>query len=189
MLGRFARTTMKIITILSLAVGLLSGIIAPFVGDLHVYRVTSGYSGREFWLSFPSEPTEDAILDAVIYREPLISGKVETTQGWRSAQKDGTRLCIKRDAAVSIVVSPYDATKDPDTVFADGGRVKGVWLTEPATRTRLPVVLVGFAYCVGAFLALTVATFCTLAFIRWLWYFLLRRISELSGAVRHDKSA
>ena len=194
MLGRFARPMktarpMKAIVIVSLVVGLLSGIVAPFVGELHVYRVTSGYSGKHCWLTFSSAPTEEALLDAVIYRELLIPDRYETTQAWRRAQKDGTRLCIKRDADSSIVIAPYDETKDPDTVFAAGGRVKGVWLTQPATRTRFPVGLVGLAYCIGAILVLSVATLCALVVVRWLWYFLLRRISELSGAVRHDPSA
>jgi hypothetical protein len=180
---------MKAIVIVSMVIGLFSGIFAPFVGELHVYRVTSGYSGQHYWLTFSSAPTEEALLDAVIYREPLIPDRYETKQAWRRAQKDGTRLYIKRDADSSIVIAPYDETKDPDTVFANGGRVKGVWLTQPATRTRFPVALVGLAYCIGAFLVLSVAALCAFVVVRWLWYFLLRRISELSRAVRHDPSA
>ena len=201
---------MKTIITVSLAIGLLCGVIAPFVGELHVYRVTSGYSGKQFWISFSNTPTEDAILDAVIFHEPLITDKYETTQAWRKAQKDGTRLYIKLDSANSIVVAPYDAAKDPDVVFLDdtkddplridppgsrqkltktgGGRIKGIWLTEPAKRTKLPVALVGFAYCIGTFITLAVASLCTLALVRWLWYFLLRRVSELSGAMKNNKS-
>src|SRR5437660_1116259 len=108
---------MKTIIIVSLAIGLFSGIVAPFIADLHVYRVMSGYSGSHFWLTFSSAPTEKAFLDAIIYREPLITDKSGTTQAWRKAQNDGMRLCIKRDDTSSIVIAPYDATKDPDTVF------------------------------------------------------------------------
>jgi hypothetical protein len=173
----------KAILIVSLGIGSSLGIVAPCVGNLHVYRVASGYSGEHFWLAFPSEPTEQAILDAVIYREPLITDRFGATQAWRAAQKDGTRLCIKRDAATSIVIAPYDATKDPDTVFTDGRRVKGIWLTEPATRTRMPAALVGMTYSVTTFLAFFIGTFSAVTLVRWIWYFLLRRISELTGAV------
>lgn len=183
------RSPIRTMTLAGLAFGLVAGSIAPFIGNLHVYRITSGYSGEQFWRAFPSEPSEDAILDAVIYSEPLITDKYEETQAWRKAQKDGTRLFIKRDDTSSICIAPYDASQEPDPAFADGSRVKGSWLTEPATRIKLPVVLTGFTYFIGAFTIFSIVAFCSLAFIRLTWYFLLRRISELSEAVRHNKTA
>lgn len=175
---------MKLLVIISLVIALVAAIVAPFVAEVHVYKVKSGYSGKEFWLTYSRLPSEEDLLDSVIYREPLIQDSYETTRAWRKAQTEHTRLCIKKDADISIVVMPYDASRDPDTVFAEGGRVKGVWLTEPSTRTKLPVALVGTGYIVGSFLAFGVGIFCALASIRWVWYFLLRRITELSSAVR-----
>ena len=213
---------MKTIFAISLVVGLISGVIALLAGNLHVYRVTSGYSGSQFWIPFSNKPTEEEFLDAVISCEPLITRKNETTQSWRRAQQDGMRLCIKRDDSTSIVVAPYDASRDPDTVFlaprdatkdipvprdtnvfdqldspgssqqlipTDNGHIRGIWLTEPSHRLALPVALVGFAYFVGGFVIMTIASICGLIIFRWFWYFLLRRISELSGVVRNNISA
>jgi len=175
---------MKLIVIISLVIGLTAAVVVPSVAGGHVYKVKSGYSGKAFWIVYSHQPSEEDLLDSVIYREPLIQNSYETTKAWRKAQAEHTRLFIKTDANISIVVMPYDALRDPDTVLADGTRVKGVWLTEPSTRTKIPVALVAAGYVFGSFLAFGVGSFCTLALTRWIWYFLLRRINELSSAVR-----
>lgn len=174
----------RALVIVSLIVGAIAGIVTPFVADLHIYRVTSGYSGQQFWLSFPHPPSEETLLDAVIYREFLIREPFETTRAWRRAQKENTRLFIKKDSNTSVLVMPYENGEDPNLSFADGGRSRGVWLTEPSTRSELPVFLAGLAYVVGAFLAATTLTFVAVVSMRWAWYFLLRRISELVQVIK-----
>ena len=175
---------MKTIARISLVVGVLAAMVAPIIGHLHVYRVTSGYSGNQFWLTFPEQPAEADLLDAVIYRDPLINEPRVTKQSWRSAQSENTRLFIKKDLNTSILVMPYESDKDPDVVFPDGDKMRGIWLTEPSTRTEYPVFAVALAYALGSFLILTVTTFFALLLLRCVWYFILRRISELSQAFR-----
>lgn len=175
---------MRTISRVSLVVGVLAGAVAPIIADLHVYRVTSGYSGKSFWLTFPARPAEKDILDAVIYREPLIKEPRETQQFWRTAQREKNWLRIKKDSDTSIVVMPYESDKDPDDVYADGWKVRGIWLTEPSTRTEYPVFAVVLAYALGSFVILTAATFVALLLLRFVWYFILRRVSEFSQALR-----
>jgi len=165
--------------------GLIVGLIAAIAGKAHVYRVTSGYSQRSFILTFESEPSEDALLDAVIYHEPLIQQKSDTTQAWRRAQAEGQQLRIKLDSSRSILVSPYSPDHDPDEIFPEGGRVTGIWLTQPSTRTHFPAALVRVVYFAAGFV---VAAFASLL-LYWLWYFLLASLRELSLAVRRPVRA
>jgi hypothetical protein len=191
---------MKLIVAASLLIGVVAAIVAPFIADLHLYRVTSGYSGQDFWLSYSREPSEEQLLDSIIYRERLIESPYSTVREWRKAQAEGNRLFIKKDAAVSILVMPYDESHDPDPLFpvsdtkgpglfddlvpkAKAG-VRGVWLTEPSTRTKYWPPLIGAAYSAGSFVVFGVGTLAALALIRWVWYFLLRRVAEFSSAVR-----
>jgi hypothetical protein len=174
---------MRVIVLLGVALGVVSGVVAPFVADLHVYRATSAYSGTQFWLTFPKQPNEEELLDAIIYHEPLIQNAYATTQEWRTAQREHHRLFIKKDAGTSILVMPYESDKDPSP-FSGGTTVKGFWFTEPATRTEYPPTGVALAYALGGFLAGTAIAICVLAFLRWSWYFLLKRISELAEAIK-----
>src|SRR5207245_1845518 len=103
--------------------GLVIGFVASSVFEPHVYRVMSGYSHRSFFVTFADEPSEEQLLDAVIYREPLIQQKAELTQEWRRTEAEGNRLRIKVDSSSSILVSPYAPDSDPDLVFPTGGRV------------------------------------------------------------------
>lgn len=162
------------------AVGLVGGVVAAIYGDAYVYRVTSGYSQRSFILTFRSQPSEGALLDAVIYREPLIQQKSDTTRAWRRAETEGQRLRIKLDDARSVLVSPYVADSSPDMTFPEGGKIIGIWLTQPSTRIHFPVALVRVSYFLAGFVSAVVA----LLFLCWLWYFLLARLRELSLAVR-----
>jgi hypothetical protein len=79
---------------------------------------------------------------------------------------------------------PYESDKDPDVVFSNGGKVRGIWLTEPSTRTEYPISAVALADALGSFLLSTVVTFFALVFLRCAWYFVVRRVSELSQAFR-----
>ncbi|MCD4699991.1 MAG: hypothetical protein K8R91_05410 [Phycisphaerae bacterium] len=105
--------------VLGLMIGAIAAFITLFIADLHVYRVTSGYSGQQYWLTFSHQPTEDEFLDAIIYRDPLISKRYETAQAWRKARSENHRLYIKKDANTSILVMPFDREKDPDIVFPE----------------------------------------------------------------------
>lgn len=172
----------KIVPLPILLFGLLAGVAVAFVGKPYVYWATSGYSQESFLFVFSSEPSEEMFLDAVIYKEPLIQDKFKTTQQWRHAQSEESRLKIKLDNHRSVVISPYSTDQDPDTVFADGGRVKGIWLTEPSTRIHFPMVLVRSSY----FLCGLVGSVAAVLFLQWLWYFVLVRLRELSQAIRGD---
>ena len=163
-----------------LLIGLIAGGAVAYLERPHVYWATSGYSQRSFLLAFDSEPSEDTLLDAMIYKEPLIQDKQETTAEWRKAHTEGNRLGIKLDKNRSVVVSPYSSDREADTVFPDGGRIKGVWLTEPQTRIHFPVFLVRASYFLGAFLGAVLAV----VLFQWLWYFALARLRELSQAIR-----
>ncbi len=175
---------MKRIVILSLIVGIITAIIAPFLADLYIYKVHSNYSGDDFIITLSSDPTEEEILDALIYREPLIDDKYETTKAWRKARDEKTRLYVKKDSHISILVMPYDASVDPDIVFDDGGRIKGLWLTQPNNRKKYSVYWVGVGYAVGGLLSSFVAALIALSIIRLIWYFLLERLMEISKAVK-----
>jgi hypothetical protein len=174
---------MKVIVLFGIALGVTAGVVAPFVADLHVYRATSAYSGAQFWLTFPKQPNEEELLDAIIYHEPLIPNAYATTQDWRAAQREHHRLFIKKDADTSILVMPYESNKDPSP-FSGGTTVKGFWFTEPATRTEYPSEGVALAYALGGFLVGTAIAVSVLAFLRWSWYFSLKRISELAEAIK-----
>ena len=136
----------------AIVIALIAGFIASLVCEPHVYRVTSGYSHRSFFVTLPLEPSEEQLLDAVIYRDPLIHDKAGLTQDWRRAEAEGNRLRIKVDDNSSILVSPYAPDIDPDLVFPTGGKVTGIWLTQPSTRTRFPPALVRITYFTVAFM-------------------------------------
>ena len=120
------------------------------------------------------------LLDAVIYKEPLIQHKLETAKEWKKAQSEGRRLYIKMDDNSSIVISPYSTEKEADMVFPDGGRIKGIWLTEPQMRIHFSVIFVRLLYFIGAFISAVLAVL----LLKWLWYFVLARLRELSQAIR-----
>ncbi|MDT8375340.1 MAG: hypothetical protein RQ867_01245 [Mariprofundaceae bacterium] len=174
---------MKRIIILSLIIGILTAILAPFIADLYIYKVHSNYSGDDFIITFSNDPTEEEIIDAVIYREPLIDDKYETTKAWKKARDEKTRLFIKKDSHISILVMPYDASVDPDLVFDDGDRIKGLWLTEPNNRKKYSSFWVGVGYILGGLLSGFVAALIALSIIRLTWHFLLERLMEISNAV------
>ncbi|MBK8209454.1 MAG: hypothetical protein IPK78_05255 [Rhodospirillales bacterium] len=129
---------------------------------------------------FDTAPSEEMLLDAVIYKEPLIKQKIQTAEQWRKAQSEGSRLFIKLDDNRSIIVSPYSAEQKADIVFPDGGRIKGIWLTEPQMRIHFPVLFVRLLYFIGGF----VSSVLTVLLFVWLWYFALARLRELSQAIR-----
>ena len=170
----------KIVSAPVLAIGLIAGAVAAYLGKPYVYWATSGYSQSAFLLMFKNNPSEDMFLDAVIYKEPLIKDKYETTQQWRKAQREESRLNIKLDSNRSVVIGPYSSDRESDIVFPDGRRIKGIWLTEPKTRTQFPVLIVRALYFIVASIG---AIFAMLLF-QWLWYFFLARLRELSKAIR-----
>ncbi|TLS74953.1 hypothetical protein FE236_10600 [Mariprofundus erugo] len=170
----------KIVSAPVLIVGLFLGAGAAYLGPPYVYWATSGYSQSSFLLTFGSAPQEERLLDAIIYKEPMIQDKYETTQQWRKAQREGNRLNIKLDNNSSVVIAPYSPDREADTVFPNGGRIKGVWLTEPQTRIHFPVFIVRVLYFIVAFFGAVLAVH----LFRWLWYFSLARLRELSQAIR-----
>ena len=163
----------------------------------NIYTIKSGYSGIFFTVSFKSEPTEEEFLDSIIYRESLIRNPHLVAQNWRTARDEHTKLYLKKDSHFLIVVMPYDASLNIDAVFAadssprtstgfnpdDFDPAKGVWLTEPATRTHYPLAVVELVYFVISFASVAVGFFCAVFIVSWLWYFLLRRLSEISSAL------
>ncbi len=170
----------KIVSAPVLLVALIAGAAAAYFGKPYVYWATSGYSQHSFLLAFENSPSEEMLLDAAIYKEPLIQEKHEATQQWRKTQSEGSRLNIKVDNDRSVVISPYSSDREADIVFPDGGRIKGTWLTEPNTRLHFPALLVRSAYFLGAFLCAVLAAL----LFQWLWYFTLARLRELSQAIR-----
>jgi hypothetical protein len=170
----------KIISAPVLLIGLIAGAAAAYLGTPYMYWATSGYSQSSFLLTFESNPSEEMLLDAIIYKEPLIQEKYEATQQWRKAQSEGSRLNIKLDNNRKVVISPYSSDREADTVFPDGLRIKGIWLTEPQTRVHFPVLLVRASYFLGAFFGGVLAVL----LFQWLWYFALARLRELSQAIR-----
>lgn len=172
----------KIVSGPLLLVALIAGAAADFLGKPYVYWATSGYSQSSFLLTFDRSPSEEMLLDAVIYKEPLIQEKYEATQQWRKVQSEGSRLYIKLDNNRSVVISPYSSDREADVVFPTGGRVMGIWLTEPRTRLHFPALLVRASYFLGAFFG----TVLVALLFQWLWYFSLARLRELSQAIRGD---
>ena len=145
----------------------------------HAYRVRSGYSGHHFWLAFRTYPTEKQLYDAVLSREPSLSLGNDRLDEVQAAQ----RGFVLGFPAGDLVMAPYEAGQSPDTVFPDG-RVKGVWLTEPSSRTEFSPARVRAAYFVCVLVVAFVATSLVLFLLRWGWYFFLGRITEVSSAVR-----
>jgi hypothetical protein len=168
------------VLIATVIMGVIGGTASALSWPPYVYRATSGYSHQSFWLAFSEDPEEETFLDAIIARDPLIKDKATASQNWRGSQAEHQRLLIKVDQTHSILLRPYSSTEDPDIVFPEGGRVTGVWLTEPKTRTHIPLIVVRVVYFTAGFIAAAVATL----LICWIWYFLLARIRELSHAVR-----
>ena len=175
---RARRNTAVIVA--SAAVALTAAFGAAALWPVHAYRVRSGYSGHHFWLLFRTYPTEKQIFDAVVAREPSLSLGNDRLDEVQVAR----RGFVHGFPAGDLVLAPYDAGKSPDVVFADGNRIKGVWLTEPSTRLEFPPVLVRIAYFVGVLPSVFVCTSLILLLVRWFWYFFLARIRELSSAVR-----
>ena len=171
---------LKIVPLPGLILALVAGTGAAIFGDPYVYWVTSGYSQASFLMTFPSEPSEEMFLDALIYKGPLIQEKLKTTQHWKQVQSEGSRLRIKIDNNNSLVISPYSVDRDPDAVFPSGQRIKGIWLTEPSTRLHLPVGLISALW----FLSVFVISVLVVLLLQWFWYFLLARLHELSKAIR-----
>jgi hypothetical protein len=162
--------------VLSIAIGGATALVTP----RHVVWARSAYSGESYLLMFAHEPSEDSILDALIVRDPLISEPARLKSDWRAARSNGTRVFIKLDDERSVAVEPYSPEWLPDVVFPDGRTIQGVWLTEPETRVhlggwRLRAITFGSAF---------VATSICLLAVPGGWYFLLRRCSEVSRAVR-----
>jgi len=165
-----------------LVIGLIAGIVTSFIGPSYVYWATSGYSQKSFLLVFKDEPKEEELLDAIIYKEPLIQDKYKTTQQWRKAKLDGSRLYIKVDNNNSVVVAPYLTDQESDIVFSSGERMNGIWLTQPQTRIYFPVIAVNMMYFVFAFLFTMIAA----QMLLWVWCFFLARLRELSRAIRGE---
>jgi hypothetical protein len=193
-----------------LCAGVIGGIAGAIICKPFVFWAKSACSGKSFLIALADEPSEAEILDAVIQREPLIMDKSEAVYQWRRADADGVLLAIKTGGDRSVIVSPYKELDEYDAValrcvvfvkrgliddavlppsgdmpareyaLQDGGRIKGVWLTEPGTRIQFPSILVRSAYSL-------VGVACGLAALlvtRWLWHFFLARTREFSGAVR-----
>lgn len=172
----FARASLAI----SATVGLISAIVIAVFAPRHVYHVISGYSGQRLWLAFHSHATEKQLFEAVLAREPSLSmgsGRPDEVQSARAEFVSGY-------PHGDLAMFPFEPGKSPDVNFTDGGRVKGVWLTEPATRTEIPVAATFLVYVVTAAVMVSVFTWCLLYMVRWAWYFLLRRVSEFSSAMR-----
>jgi hypothetical protein len=131
-------------------------------------------------MTFPSEPSEEMLVDALIYKEPLIQEKLKTIQQWKQIQSEGSRLMIKIDNNNSVIINPYSVDRDPDTIFPNGHRIKGIWFTEPSTRIHIPVVLVSVLWFLCSFVSSVLAVL----LLQWFWYFVLARLHELSKAIR-----
>jgi hypothetical protein len=61
----------KIVSAPVLLIGLIAGAAAAYLGKPYVYWATSGYSQSSFLLLFEGKPSEEILLDAVIYARSL----------------------------------------------------------------------------------------------------------------------
>jgi len=151
-----------------------------YLGKAHIYWVTSGYSQKSFLLFFDAEPSEEDLTDAVIDREPLFADKDGTKNALRKAQVEGNRLFVKLDGDRALSVTPFSPDLDPAPVCeGSDGHIKGAWLTEPSTRTRVPPFLARTSY----FLFSVFGIIARLLLVRWSWYFMLARVKEFSRAI------
>ena len=155
----------KKLTLASVILGMTAGIAAIFIFDLYVFHATSAYSGRDFIVRFSSPPTEEEFLDAVIRNESLIEDPEITIRQWREATADGMVLKIKIDDTKNLALKPFDPSSSPDTVFEDGTRIPGVWLTEPSTRKQVPIPLLVLQYMGVSFVLVAFLSFIILAII------------------------
>lgn len=155
----------KKLTLASVILGVIAGIVAPFTFDLYVFRASSAYSGRNFILRFSSPPTEEDFLDAVIRKESLIEDPESVISEWREARSDGMGLKIKIDDNKCLALKPFDPCDSPDTVFADGKRIIGVWLTQPSNRKQVSVSLLVLGYIGASFVLVTLVSFIVLFMI------------------------
>src|SRR3990172_7201148 len=105
----------KLVSAPVLLLALIAGGTAVYFGKPYVYWATSGYSQRSFLIAFESDPSEEMLLDTVIYKEPLIQEKEKATEQWRKAKTEGSRLNIKVDNNLSVVISPYSSDREVDT--------------------------------------------------------------------------
>lgn len=158
----------KKLALASVILGTIAGIAAPFTFDLYVFHASSAYSGRDFILRFSSPPTEEDFLDAVIRSEPLIEDPEEEIRQWRKAISDGMALKIKIDDRKCLALKPFDPCDSPDTVFADGTRIPGVWLTQPSTGKQVPVSLLVLGYLGVSFILVALLSFIILGIISFI---------------------
>lgn len=161
----------------ALCIGAVLGVAGATMCKPHVVFARSAYSGESFLLAFAHEPSESELLDAVIQRDSLIEGKIEAKRQRWQARSDGQRL---KGADYSLLCEPFSADQDPDLVFEDGSRFKGVWLTEPSTRVHFQPLIIRCVFLAGGLLfGLAISLVA-----RWLWYFSLARVCEVSAAIR-----
>jgi hypothetical protein len=165
---------------LSAVMALIAALLAPFFAPLFVVKAQSGYSGHPFWLRFYSAPTEKEIFDAVCSREPALAFGPNEQADLQKVKETFKAGFPHGD----ICLAPYSPNDSPDVLFQDGTRIKGVWITEPSTRVEydrwVGILISSITIGIVAFLAM----FAGLKILRWTWYFVLDRLSELSRALR-----
>ncbi|MHC4212891.1 MAG: hypothetical protein ACYSWP_05885 [Planctomycetota bacterium] len=174
----------KKLALASVILGTIAGIAAPFTFDLYVFHASSAYSGRDFILRFSSPPKEENFLDAVIRKESLIEDPEKTIRQWREVRANGDALKIKIDDRKCLALKPFDPCESADTVFEDGTRIPGVWLTQPSTRKQVPISLLVLKYTGTSFILVTIISFIILAFIGFICQLLgvvLNRSKEVCG--------
>lgn len=180
----------------SLVLGTAAGIGGAYLVEPYSVWARSSYSGQRHLMFFDAQPSEAEIVASVIYEDPGYYPK-----GWPDVLSGGKdRLYIKLDDSTSVLVAPYSPADDPNPrldvveqqakvdrdypgsvpVYPEPSSGRGVWLTEPATRTEFPPLIVRTVSFVLCFASAVLAVLAA----RLLWYFLLARTRELSRAVR-----
>ena len=158
----------------TLIVALIIAIVAAIAVHPYVYWAKSGYSEKSYLLIFDSEPSETALIDAIILKDaiPGITKHLPTCDTFMAIERHSTKMALRFCA--------HSGNLDPSVTLADGDKIDGVWLTEPATRIHPPLLFIQLSAFLTAFLGAMLMT--TLA--RWVWYFLLARLTEVSNAIR-----
>lgn len=188
---------------LSLAVGLAVGLTACFLGDLHVYKVRSGFSGESFWIHAPEPMQEESLLWQVINKEPALRSLVDSNHGlgYLSERRDHVAFdpftgktgepiapsvlnYATNESGRAVALFPYRAEEIKPGQTGEPETAQAIWLTEPATRIKPPHTLVGLVYAVGGFVCSASLAAGLLLLVRWGWCFLLARVAEFSNAIR-----
>jgi len=162
----------------ALCLGLVISILIAIKDPDYWVRTTSAYSGKTVWHHFVCPPTEAELFRAT-YLDDFGQARLDELD-----RTGNGRLFVKTRNG-PIALWPRGGDDDsPDTVFADGTKLPGRWLSEPSTRFAVNPLCGQVLYGIGIFLIAFPAAFCAFALLRRGWVFLLNRISELARAVR-----